>query len=161
MVVLWNRSGLWGSKLTSCYGPSKAGELGACLLRHQVFQKPSPCRRRLLEGLVHQRTGTQLPRDGKQKRGSWVPVRSGNRPFGSLRRAGGFRKACHYNWGYASEILSPATSLGQQGSNLECKAKSYLNGGKFLPLPIFFITTKVSEYPNLSSRAQLRDVLRM
>ncbi|KAK1346764.1 hypothetical protein QTO34_000624 [Cnephaeus nilssonii] len=67
MAVLRNRRGLWGSELTSSCGPSKAGELGACLLRHQAFQKPPPSRR-LLKGLVHQRTGTQLPRDRKQKR---------------------------------------------------------------------------------------------
>ncbi|KAK1346546.1 hypothetical protein QTO34_000402, partial [Cnephaeus nilssonii] len=47
-------------------GPSKVGELGACLLRHQAFQKPPPSRR-LLKGLVHQRTGTQLHRE-KRKR---------------------------------------------------------------------------------------------
>ncbi|KAK1332795.1 hypothetical protein QTO34_006326 [Cnephaeus nilssonii] len=60
MAVLRNRRGLWGSELTSHRGPSKAGELGACLLRHQAFQKPPPSRR-FLKGLVHQRTGTQLP----------------------------------------------------------------------------------------------------
>ncbi|KAK1342457.1 hypothetical protein QTO34_015222, partial [Cnephaeus nilssonii] len=87
MAVLRHRRGLWGSELTSRRGPSKAGELGACLLRHQAFQKPLPCRR-LLKGMVHQRTGTQLPRDQKQKRGRWVPVRSGTRPFGSLRHGG-------------------------------------------------------------------------
>ncbi|KAK1334407.1 hypothetical protein QTO34_005412 [Cnephaeus nilssonii] len=64
MAVLQNRRGLWGSELTSRRGPSKAGELGACLLRHQAFQKPPPIRR-LLKGLVHQQTGTQLPRDRK------------------------------------------------------------------------------------------------
>ncbi|KAK1345163.1 hypothetical protein QTO34_013873, partial [Cnephaeus nilssonii] len=47
-------------------GPSKVAELGACLLRHQAFQKPPPSRR-LLKGLVHQRTGTQLHRE-KRKR---------------------------------------------------------------------------------------------
>ncbi|KAK1347037.1 hypothetical protein QTO34_000899 [Cnephaeus nilssonii] len=47
-------------------GPSKVWELGACLLRHQAFQKP-PLSRRLLKGLVHQRTGTQLHRE-KRKR---------------------------------------------------------------------------------------------
>ncbi|KAK1335982.1 hypothetical protein QTO34_003782 [Cnephaeus nilssonii] len=47
-------------------GPSKVGELGACLLRHQAFQKPL-LSRRLLKGLVHQRTGTQLHRE-KRKR---------------------------------------------------------------------------------------------
>ncbi|KAK1339040.1 LOW QUALITY PROTEIN: hypothetical protein QTO34_019713 [Cnephaeus nilssonii] len=67
MAVLRHRRGLWGSELTSRRRPSKVGELGACPLRHQAFQKPSP-RRRLLKGLVHQRTGTQLPRDRKQKR---------------------------------------------------------------------------------------------
>ncbi|KAK1345654.1 hypothetical protein QTO34_008117 [Cnephaeus nilssonii] len=41
-------------------GPSKAWELGACLLWHQAFQKPLPPSRRLLKGLVHQQTGTQL-----------------------------------------------------------------------------------------------------
>lgn len=56
---------------------------------------------------------------------------------------------------------SPATSLGQQGSNLECKAKSYLNGGQSLPLPIFSITMNVSEDPKLSSKVKLHDVLRM
>ncbi|KAK1343919.1 hypothetical protein QTO34_014475 [Cnephaeus nilssonii] len=35
----------------SGHGPSKAWQLGACLLWHQAFQK----------GLVHQQTGTQLP----------------------------------------------------------------------------------------------------
>ncbi|KAK1343566.1 hypothetical protein QTO34_016346 [Cnephaeus nilssonii] len=65
MAVLRNRRGLWGSELTSRRGPSKAGELGACLLRHQAFQKPPA---RLLKGLVHQRTGTQLSRDRKRKR---------------------------------------------------------------------------------------------
>ncbi|KAK1345010.1 hypothetical protein QTO34_013714 [Cnephaeus nilssonii] len=49
-------------------GPSKAWELGACLLRHQAFQKPPPSQR-LLKGLVHQRTGTQLHRE-KRKRSS-------------------------------------------------------------------------------------------
>ncbi|KAK1342616.1 hypothetical protein QTO34_015382, partial [Cnephaeus nilssonii] len=43
-------------------GPSKVGELGACLRRHQAFQKPPPSQR-LLKGLVHQRTGTQLHRE--------------------------------------------------------------------------------------------------
>ncbi|KAK1334968.1 hypothetical protein QTO34_004542 [Cnephaeus nilssonii] len=71
MAVLRHRRSLWGSKLTSHRGPSKAGELGACPLRHQAFQKPSP-HQRLLKGLVHQRTGTQLPCDQKQKRGSWA-----------------------------------------------------------------------------------------
>ncbi|KAK1334532.1 hypothetical protein QTO34_005538 [Cnephaeus nilssonii] len=46
---------------------AKAWELGACPLRHQAFQKPSPCWR-LLKGLVHQLTDTQLPRDRKRKR---------------------------------------------------------------------------------------------
>ncbi|KAK1342177.1 hypothetical protein QTO34_016934, partial [Cnephaeus nilssonii] len=50
MAVLRHRRGLWGSELTSHRGPSKAGELGACPLRHQAFQKPPP-RRRLLKGL--------------------------------------------------------------------------------------------------------------
>ncbi|KAK1332913.1 hypothetical protein QTO34_006444, partial [Cnephaeus nilssonii] len=50
-------------------GPSKVGELGACLLWHQAFQKPPPSWR-LLKGLVHQRTGTQLPRE-KRKRLKW------------------------------------------------------------------------------------------
>ncbi|KAK1332476.1 hypothetical protein QTO34_007155 [Cnephaeus nilssonii] len=67
MAVLQNRRGLWGSELTSHRGPSKAGELGACLLRHQAFRKP-PQSRRLLKGLVHQRTGTQLPCERKRKR---------------------------------------------------------------------------------------------
>ncbi|KAK1329351.1 hypothetical protein QTO34_011535 [Cnephaeus nilssonii] len=62
MAVLQHRRGLWGSELTSYHGPSKAGELGACPLRYQAFQKPSP-RQRLLKGLVHQRTDTQLPCD--------------------------------------------------------------------------------------------------
>ncbi|KAK1340820.1 hypothetical protein QTO34_017214 [Cnephaeus nilssonii] len=66
MAVLRHRRGLWGSDLMSRRGPSKAGELGACLLRYQAFQKPPPCRR-LLKGLVHQRTGTQLPCDRKAK----------------------------------------------------------------------------------------------
>ncbi|KAK1343132.1 hypothetical protein QTO34_015906 [Cnephaeus nilssonii] len=66
MAVLRHRRGLWGSELMSHRGPSKAGELGACLLQHQAFQKPLP-RWRLLKGLVHQRTGTQLPRDRKRK----------------------------------------------------------------------------------------------
>ncbi|KAK1332157.1 hypothetical protein QTO34_007843 [Cnephaeus nilssonii] len=61
MAVLQLRRGLWGSEPTSCRGPSKAGELGACPLRHQAFQKP-PLRQRLLKGLVHQRTDTQLHR---------------------------------------------------------------------------------------------------
>ncbi|KAK1331214.1 hypothetical protein QTO34_009163, partial [Cnephaeus nilssonii] len=47
-----------GSPLSS-RRPSKVGELGACLLWHQAFQKPPPSQR-LLKGLVHQRTGTQL-----------------------------------------------------------------------------------------------------
>ncbi|KAK1334857.1 hypothetical protein QTO34_004428 [Cnephaeus nilssonii] len=50
----------------------KSGELGACLLWHQAFQKPPPSRK-LLKGLVHQRTGTQLPRDRKRKRVYWTP----------------------------------------------------------------------------------------
>ncbi|KAK1330178.1 hypothetical protein QTO34_010364 [Cnephaeus nilssonii] len=48
MAVLRHRRGLWGSELTSHRGPSKAGELGACPLRHQQI-------------------GTQLPRDRKRK----------------------------------------------------------------------------------------------
>ncbi|KAK1343798.1 hypothetical protein QTO34_014351 [Cnephaeus nilssonii] len=52
MAVLRHRRGLWGSELTSHRGPSKAGEQGACPLRHQAFQKP-PAGRRLLKGLVH------------------------------------------------------------------------------------------------------------
>ncbi|KAK1340866.1 hypothetical protein QTO34_017261 [Cnephaeus nilssonii] len=71
MAVLRHRRGLWGSKLTSRRRPSKAGELGACPLRHQVFQKPSPCRR-LLKGLVHQQTGTQLPYDQKRNKSLWL-----------------------------------------------------------------------------------------
>ncbi|KAK1339170.1 hypothetical protein QTO34_019845 [Cnephaeus nilssonii] len=67
MAVLRHRRGLWGSEPTSRRGPSKAGELGACPVRHQAFQKPL-LRQRLLKGLVHQRTGTQLPRDRKRKR---------------------------------------------------------------------------------------------
>ncbi|KAK1346405.1 hypothetical protein QTO34_000261 [Cnephaeus nilssonii] len=51
--------------LSGC-GPSNLGELSACLLRHQAFQKPSPCRRRLLKGLVHQRTGIQLHREKRK-----------------------------------------------------------------------------------------------
>ncbi|KAK1330539.1 hypothetical protein QTO34_010729 [Cnephaeus nilssonii] len=39
------------------------------------------------------RTAGQLPRDQKPKRGSWPAVCSSTRPFESLRRAGGFRKA--------------------------------------------------------------------
>ncbi|KAK1344225.1 hypothetical protein QTO34_014790 [Cnephaeus nilssonii] len=70
MAVLRHRRGLWGSEPMSHRRPSKAGELGACPLRHQAFQKPPP-RRRLLKGLVHQRTGTQLPRD--RKRGAVCP----------------------------------------------------------------------------------------
>ncbi|KAK1332209.1 hypothetical protein QTO34_006881 [Cnephaeus nilssonii] len=81
MAVLQNRRGLWGSELTSRCGPSKVGELGACLLRHQAFQKPLPSRR-LLKGLVHQRTGTQLPRDQKRKRvgDPTRALRGGRRP---------------------------------------------------------------------------------
>ncbi|KAK1345504.1 hypothetical protein QTO34_007961 [Cnephaeus nilssonii] len=66
MAVLRHRRGLWGSELTSRRRPLKAGELGVCPLRHQAFQKPLP-RRRLLKGLVHQRTGTQLPPRSKAK----------------------------------------------------------------------------------------------
>ncbi|KAK1340753.1 hypothetical protein QTO34_017146 [Cnephaeus nilssonii] len=66
MAVLRNRRGLWSSELTSCRGPSKAGELGACLLRHQAFQKPPP-HRRLLKGLVHQQTGYPAPPRSKAK----------------------------------------------------------------------------------------------
>ncbi|KAK1342174.1 hypothetical protein QTO34_016931 [Cnephaeus nilssonii] len=55
MAVLRHRRGLWGSELTSHRGPSKAGELGACPLRHQAFQKPPP-HWRLLKWLVHQRS---------------------------------------------------------------------------------------------------------
>ncbi|KAK1345043.1 hypothetical protein QTO34_013747 [Cnephaeus nilssonii] len=71
MAVLRHIRGLWSSELTSHRGPSKVGELGACSLRHQAFRKP-PAGRRLPKGLVHQRTGTQLPCDRKQKRGSWI-----------------------------------------------------------------------------------------
>ncbi|KAK1339726.1 hypothetical protein QTO34_018281 [Cnephaeus nilssonii] len=71
MAVLRNRRGLWGSELTSRCGPSKAGELGACLLRHQAFRKPPPSWR-LLKGLVPKQTGTQLPHDRKRKRGNWA-----------------------------------------------------------------------------------------
>ncbi|KAK1340517.1 hypothetical protein QTO34_019087 [Cnephaeus nilssonii] len=53
----------------------KSGELGACLLWHQAFQKPPPSRR-LLKGLVHQRTGTQLHHE-KRKRGPKALVGSG------------------------------------------------------------------------------------
>ncbi|KAK1346808.1 hypothetical protein QTO34_000668 [Cnephaeus nilssonii] len=52
--------------------PSKVGELGACLLRHQAFQKPPPSRR-LLKGLVHQRTGTQLHREKRKRVGDPTP----------------------------------------------------------------------------------------
>ncbi|KAK1332881.1 hypothetical protein QTO34_006412 [Cnephaeus nilssonii] len=38
---------------------AKAGELARCLLRHKAFRKP-PLRRRLSEGLVHQRTASPL-----------------------------------------------------------------------------------------------------
>ncbi|KAK1340885.1 hypothetical protein QTO34_017282 [Cnephaeus nilssonii] len=71
---------------------AKAGELAGCLLRHKAFRKPPPLRR-LSEGLVHQRIDNQLPRDQKPKRGSWLSVCSGTRPFESLHRAGGFQKA--------------------------------------------------------------------
>ncbi|KAK1327701.1 LOW QUALITY PROTEIN: hypothetical protein QTO34_012846 [Cnephaeus nilssonii] len=55
--------------------PSKVGELGACLLWHQAFQKPPPSRR-LLKGLVHQRTGTQLHHE-KRKRAACHRLREG------------------------------------------------------------------------------------
>ncbi|KAK1340862.1 hypothetical protein QTO34_017257, partial [Cnephaeus nilssonii] len=41
---------------------SESVELGACPLRHQAFRKHLAWRR-LLKGLVHQQTGTQLPCD--------------------------------------------------------------------------------------------------
>ncbi|KAK1330430.1 hypothetical protein QTO34_010619 [Cnephaeus nilssonii] len=47
---------------------TKVGDLGACLLGHQAFQKPPPSRR-LLKGLVHQRTGTQLHREKRKRVG--------------------------------------------------------------------------------------------
>ncbi|KAK1344128.1 hypothetical protein QTO34_014688 [Cnephaeus nilssonii] len=42
---------------------AKAGELAGCLLRHKAFRKPPP-RRRLSEGLGHQRTASQLVYQG-------------------------------------------------------------------------------------------------
>ncbi|KAK1331954.1 hypothetical protein QTO34_007631 [Cnephaeus nilssonii] len=65
MAVLQNRRGLWDSELTSHRGPSKAGELSACLLRHQAFQKP-PLSRRLLKGLMSFRTTFQTKRDWEE-----------------------------------------------------------------------------------------------
>ncbi|KAK1346914.1 hypothetical protein QTO34_000774, partial [Cnephaeus nilssonii] len=41
MAVLLNRRDLWGSELTSSRRPSKVGELGACLLRHQAPSSPA------------------------------------------------------------------------------------------------------------------------
>ncbi|KAK1332049.1 hypothetical protein QTO34_007730 [Cnephaeus nilssonii] len=43
--------GLWWGSPLSGRGPSKVGELGACLLRHQAFQKPL-LSQRLLKGLA-------------------------------------------------------------------------------------------------------------
>ncbi|KAK1343156.1 hypothetical protein QTO34_015931 [Cnephaeus nilssonii] len=48
---------------------SKIVGAGCLSAQAPAFQKPPP-RQRLLKGLVHQRTGTQLPRDRKRKRGS-------------------------------------------------------------------------------------------
>ncbi|KAK1335105.1 hypothetical protein QTO34_004685, partial [Cnephaeus nilssonii] len=97
MAVLWHRRGLWGSEPTSRRGPSKAGELGACPLLHQAFQKPLP-RRRLLKGLVHQRTGTQLPRD--RKRGAVCSGTSGPPAIKSGEQAASsVRGACKALWG--------------------------------------------------------------
>ncbi|KAK1334274.1 hypothetical protein QTO34_005277 [Cnephaeus nilssonii] len=84
MAVLRNRRGLWGSELTSSHGPSKAGELGACLLRHQAFQKPPPSRR-LLKGLVHQRTSTQLPRDQNPGAAQMKKTANSSHPQAGLR----------------------------------------------------------------------------
>ncbi|KAK1344036.1 hypothetical protein QTO34_014595 [Cnephaeus nilssonii] len=78
-------------------GPSKVGELGACLLQQQAFQKPPPSRR-LLKGLVHQRTGTQLHRE-KRKRGQ----------EGLLV---GFRQATYT----AGSQRQPSLGLGDSGS---------------------------------------------
>ncbi|KAK1332272.1 hypothetical protein QTO34_006944 [Cnephaeus nilssonii] len=90
MAVLWHRRGrgLWGSELTSRRGPSKAGELGGCPLWHQAFQKPLP-RRRLLKGLVHQRTGTQLPVIESESV-TWASLRplAGTRDLGFPRSPG-------------------------------------------------------------------------
>ncbi|KAK1336705.1 hypothetical protein QTO34_002740 [Cnephaeus nilssonii] len=72
MAVLRHRRGLWGSEPTSCCGPSKAWELGACPLRHQAFQKP-PLRRRLLKALC---TRGQAPRSPAIESGE-LCVRSG------------------------------------------------------------------------------------
>ncbi|KAK1332651.1 hypothetical protein QTO34_007334 [Cnephaeus nilssonii] len=57
-------------------GPSKAWEQSACLLRRQAFQKP-PLSWRLLKGLVHQRTGTQLHRE-KRKRVFHLQIQPSN-----------------------------------------------------------------------------------
>ncbi|KAK1336707.1 hypothetical protein QTO34_002742 [Cnephaeus nilssonii] len=52
-----------------------AGELGACPLVHQAFQKP-PARQRLPKGLVPEQTGTQLPPfDGPRRDVSSLPQR--------------------------------------------------------------------------------------
>ncbi|KAK1346157.1 hypothetical protein QTO34_000010 [Cnephaeus nilssonii] len=61
------------SKTSATY--QEIGELGACPLVHQAFQKP-PAWRRLLKGLVYQWTGTQLPAfDGPRWDVSSLPQR--------------------------------------------------------------------------------------
>ncbi|KAK1346049.1 hypothetical protein QTO34_008518 [Cnephaeus nilssonii] len=52
---------------SSSRSKAKAWQLDAFPLRHQAFQKPPP-RWKLLKGLMHQWTGTQLPAIRKQKR---------------------------------------------------------------------------------------------
>ncbi|KAK1327893.1 hypothetical protein QTO34_012802 [Cnephaeus nilssonii] len=56
-------------------------------------------------------TASRLPRDQKPKRGSCLSVCAGARPFESLRRAGGFRKA----WGTSGQTASWCTREAGRG----------------------------------------------
>ncbi|KAK1338688.1 hypothetical protein QTO34_019345 [Cnephaeus nilssonii] len=55
--------------------------------KNLAFRKPPPSRR-LPKGLVHQRTGTQLPRDRKRKRPKWL-AGAAEGPMGPAEDSGG------------------------------------------------------------------------
>ncbi|KAK1342114.1 hypothetical protein QTO34_016869 [Cnephaeus nilssonii] len=79
----WGTSGQTASQPAPPRSKAKAGELSVCLLRRKAFRKPPP-RRRLSEGLGHQRTDSQpAPPRSKAKAGELSVC---------LRRRKAFRK---------------------------------------------------------------------
>ncbi|KAK1343757.1 LOW QUALITY PROTEIN: hypothetical protein QTO34_014310 [Cnephaeus nilssonii] len=103
MAVLRNRRGLWGSKLTSRHRSSKAG----------AGLSEASAEPRLLKGLVHQWTGTQLHRDRKRKRRAGTPPH----PLPALEQGPvGSGGGPQYN-GPAAVARRPGGPWGQPGSH--------------------------------------------